>query len=58
MTCRTKRDQVLLRILAAVTAKLLVVDFEVGPCAAQLTSPAIATEHLIAQLFVPHGIEP
>ncbi|MGA8492031.1 MAG: hypothetical protein WB711_16510 [Terriglobales bacterium] len=42
MACRTKRNQVLLGIVAAVTAKLLVVDFKIGSYAARLTSPAIA----------------
>ena len=33
-------------------------DFEVAPGAARLTSPAIAAQHFIAELFVQLGIEP
>jgi hypothetical protein len=43
MASSTKRDKVLLRIVAGPAAKLFVVDLKVGHCAARLTSPAIAT---------------
>lgn len=49
---RAKRNQVLLRILAGLATEFFVVDLKIGHCAARLASPAIATEHLIAQLFV------
>jgi len=52
MACRTKRNQVLLGIVTGVAAKFFVVDLEVGPSAAQLTSPAVATEHFLAEMFV------
>jgi hypothetical protein len=40
-------DQVLFGILAGVTAELFVMDFEIRHCAARLTAPAIATQHLL-----------
>ena len=45
-------DQVLTRIIAGLTAKLFVMNFEIGHCAARLASPAVATEHLVAKLVV------
>jgi hypothetical protein len=33
-------------------------DFETGPRAAELTSPAIAAQHFVAELFVQFGFEP
>jgi hypothetical protein len=57
VACRTKRNQVLLRIITRVAPEFFVVDFKIGPGAARLTSPAIATQHLVAQPFVPLGIE-
>ena len=55
---RTKCDQVLLGIIAEVTAKFLVVNLKIGHCATQLASPAVATQHLVAQTVVLVGIEP
>ena len=43
MACRTKRDQILFRIVAGLAAEFFVMDFEVGHGAARLASPAIAT---------------
>ena len=43
VTCRAKRDQVDLGIVAAVATKFLVVNFEVGPCAARLACPTVPT---------------
>jgi hypothetical protein len=47
MTVPAERDQVIFEVVARVTAKLFVVDFQVCHCAARLTSPAIATQHLL-----------
>ncbi|MGA8490975.1 MAG: hypothetical protein WB711_11160 [Terriglobales bacterium] len=58
MASRTKRDHIFFGIVARLAPEFFVVDFKIGSGAARLTSPAIATEHLIAQLFVPLGIEP
>jgi hypothetical protein len=44
--------KVLLGIIAGVTAKLFVVDFQVRHGAARLTPPAVATQDLLAQTFV------
>jgi hypothetical protein len=33
-------------------------DFETGPRAAELTSPAIAAQHFVADLFVQIGLNP
>jgi hypothetical protein len=53
----TKRDQVLLRIIARVTAKFLVVNLKIGHCATRLASPAVAMQHLLAQTVVLVGVE-
>jgi hypothetical protein len=58
VACRTKRNQVLLRVVAGVAAEFFVVDFEVGLRATQLTSETVATQHLVAELFVQFGIKP
>ena len=52
-----KRNQVLLRIVAGVAAEFFVVDFKVGLRATQLTSETVATQHLVAELFVQLGIK-
>ena len=54
----TERDQVLLGIVAGVTAKLFVVDFQVRHCAARLTPPAVTTQGLLPQTLVRHQIQP
>jgi hypothetical protein len=56
VACRTKRN--LLRVVAGVAAEFFVVDFEVGLRATQLTSETVATQHLVAELFVQFGIKP
>jgi hypothetical protein len=58
VACVTQRDQIFLRIVARVAAEILVVHLEVGHRAARLASPAIAMQHLVAQLFVRHGLKP
>jgi hypothetical protein len=52
VTANTEGNQILARIVAGLAAKLFVVDLKVGHRAARLASPAIATEHLMAQPFV------
>jgi hypothetical protein len=52
-----KRDKVLLRIVTRMTTKLFVVNFKIRHGTARLASPAIATQHLIAQAFVELRIE-
>ena len=58
VACSAECNQILLRVVARVAPKLAVVDLKVGHRPAQLASPTIATEHLIAQLFIQLGIEP
>jgi hypothetical protein len=58
VTCRTKRNQVLLRIVAGLAAKFFVMNLEIRHRAARLASPAVATEHLVAKLFVRLGLKP
>jgi hypothetical protein len=53
----TKGDQVLFDILAGVAAKLFVMDFQVRHCPTGLTSPAVATQHLLTQSLVRLWIE-
>jgi hypothetical protein len=47
-----ERNQVLFGVVAGVAAKLFVVDFEVRHRAAELTTPAVATQHLLPETFV------
>jgi hypothetical protein len=54
----TQRNQVLLRIITGLAAKFLVMNLQIGHRAAGLASPSIATEYLVAELFVWLGIEP
>ena len=57
MTVRTKCDQVVLRIVTGLTAKLFVMDLQVRHGAARLTPPAIAPQHLLLQSLVRHRIQ-
>ena len=50
-------DQVLLGIVAGVTAKLFVVDFQARQSATELTPPAIATQHLLPESFIGRWIQ-
>jgi len=52
VACRAQRNQVRLGVIARVAPKIFMVDLKVGHRAARLASPAIATEHLMAQPFV------
>lgn len=53
-----QRDQVLLRILAGVAPKSSMVHLKVAHRATRLTSPAVATEHLVAESVVLVRLEP
>jgi len=57
MTNRAERDQVVFIVGSEVTAKLLVVNLEVGHAAAGLTAPAIALKYLASQLRVRSWIQ-
>jgi hypothetical protein len=54
----TKGDEVLFRVMAGVTAKLLVVDFQVRHRAARLTPPPITTQDLPPKPLVRYGVQP
>ena len=58
MTCTANGNEILFRIVAGVAAKLFVMDFQVCHRAARLTPPAIATQHLLAQIFERSRIQP
>jgi len=47
-----ERNKVRFRIIAGLAAKLLVVNLKVGHRAAGLTSPAVATQHLAAEIVI------
>ncbi len=57
MASSAQRNQILLRIIAGVAAKVFVVDFQVRHCAASLASPAVPAQHLLAQAFVQFYVE-
>jgi hypothetical protein len=54
----TKCYQILLRIIAGLAAEFFVMEFKIGRCATRLASPAVATQHLLAQIVILIGIEP
>jgi hypothetical protein len=58
VTPGTKRNQVLLTIIAGMTAKFLVVNFKIRHGAARLAFPAVAAEYLVAELLVQREIKP
>src|ERR1017187_8356122 len=58
VACGAERDEVFFGIVARLATKLFVMDFQVRHRAARLTSPAIATEHLLPQTLVRHRIQP
>jgi hypothetical protein len=58
MTVGTKCYKVLFGVIPDSTAKLFVMNLKVFHPAADLTSPAISTQHLPSQPFVGFGIEP
>ena len=58
VACRAKRNEVLLRIVAGLATEFFVMNLEIRHCAAQLASPAVAAEHLVAELFVKLGLKP
>ena len=53
-----KGDQVQLRVGPAVTAKLLMMDFQIRHRAAGLAAPGVASKHLLAKVLVGFGFEP
>ena len=58
VTIKAKRDQIAFTIAARVAAKLFVVGFKVDHGTAQLASPAISPQHLLAELLVILLLEP
>ena len=52
MTGGTQSDQVLLGVVAQLTAKLLVMNLKIAQTAARLTSPAIPLQDLATELLV------
>jgi hypothetical protein len=55
MTGGTQRDQVVLGILAQLTAKLLVMNLKIVPAAARLTFPSIPLQDFATELLVGLG---
>jgi hypothetical protein len=58
MAIKTQRDEILFLILTRVATKLLVVNFKVPHRAAQLATPAIAPQYLLAELPVAFLLKP
>ena len=52
MAIRAQRDEILFFIFARVTAKFLMMYFEISPGAAELAPPAVAAQHAFAQVFI------
>lgn len=51
VACGAECDEILLGIIAGLTAKLFVVDLQVRHRATRLTAPPIATQHLVSKGF-------
>lgn len=51
MAFGAKGDQVLLGVVPRLAAEFLVVDFEIGQRAARLTTPAVAPQDLLPEIF-------
>jgi hypothetical protein len=58
VACSAQRDQILLCIGSQMAAELSVVHLKIRHPTAGLTPPAVATQDLLAQTFVRHGIQP
>ena len=58
MTRDTEGDQVLIRIFSRLTAQFFMVNLKVCHRTAQLTSPAISPEYVLAERFVILLFEP
>jgi hypothetical protein len=52
MASRAEGDEIFLGIRPGLAAELRVVNFKVGHRSARLASPAVASEHLVAKLFI------
>jgi hypothetical protein len=55
MTGRTQRDQVVLGVVAPVTAELLVMNLKIVQTAARLTFPSIPLQNFATELLVGLG---
>jgi hypothetical protein len=58
MAGSTQRDQIFFGIVARLATKFFVMNLEVGPGAARLAPPPVATQHLLAEMVVVLRIEP
>ena len=58
MASDTQGNQVLLGIISALATKFFVVNLEVRPGPARLTSPTVAAQHLLPESFIQLEIEP
>ena len=58
VTGRTQRDQVVLGILAQLTAEFLVMNLKIAQTAARLTSPTIPLQDFSTELLVGFGRKP
>jgi len=58
MTGGTQRDQVVLGVVAQLTAKLLVMNLKIVQTAARLTFPSIPLQNFSTELLVGFGSKP
>jgi hypothetical protein len=57
MASRAEGDEIFLGIGPRLAAKLFVVNFKIGHRSARLASPAVASEHLVAKLFIQLAVQ-
>src|SRR5260370_30097497 len=58
VACNAQRNQVLLSVGSRMAPELPVVHLKIGHRATGLTSPAVATQNLLAQTLVRQGVQP
>jgi len=56
VACRTKGNKILLGIISGLALECSVMNFKVGHGSARLASPAVAAQHLIAELLVEQRV--
>jgi len=57
MACSAHCDEVHFGVISQATAKFLVVNFQVQHRTARLTTPAIATQHMLPEPLIGRSIE-
>ena len=57
MAVLTEDNEISFRVIAAVAAKELVMDFEAAHCTTRLAAPAVSPEYLLPQILIRDRIQ-